>query len=160
MVGLALAIPTALITIIRLVIRVRARKLGLDDAFAASSLVGLFVVYVAAALHFDLHRAPPPSLVLLSHLNCFTFPQVLAHYSVTTRYMIYYIIAESFYWVIWYPSSISHVFISSRSSPGPPGFPSCSRSSELLPILILAHAAPYMSLPGTSASRGVFLPHR
>ena len=67
MVGLGLAIPTALITIIRLGVRARARNLGLDDAFAASSLVGLLVAYVAYLLHLDPHRTPSPSLILLSH---------------------------------------------------------------------------------------------
>ena len=62
-VGLALAIPTALITIARLGVRARARNLGLDDAFAASSLTGLVLLYVSLFLHFDLHRTPPSSLV-------------------------------------------------------------------------------------------------
>ena len=57
-VGLALAIPNALITIIRLGIRARAWNLGLDDAFAASSLVSLLVFYVAMFLHFDPNRGP------------------------------------------------------------------------------------------------------
>ena len=70
MVGLALAIPTTLITIIRLGVRTRAQNLGLDDAFAASSLVGFLVYYVAFYLHSDSHRTPLPFLVFLSHLDC------------------------------------------------------------------------------------------
>lgn len=108
MVALALAIPTGLITIIRLWVRARSRNLGLDDAFAAASLVGLVVNCVATFLHFDPHRTPPPSLGLLSCLNRFIFLPVLAQYSFKTKYMIYYIFAETFYWVIWYPFSSSH----------------------------------------------------
>ena len=57
---LALAIPTALVTIIRLGIRARARNLGLDDAFAASSLAGFLVLYVGLFLHLDRQRMPAP----------------------------------------------------------------------------------------------------
>ena len=63
-VGLVLAIPTAIITIIRLTVRARARNLGLDDAFAASSLAGLLVFYTALFLHFDPHRTPFSRLVV------------------------------------------------------------------------------------------------
>ena len=100
-VALALATPTATITIIRLGVRARARNLGLDDAFAASSLAGLLVNYVAMFIHFDLHRTPLTCLILLPQLECFIFLPVLAHYSFTTRYRMYYITSIGFYWVIW-----------------------------------------------------------
>ena len=101
MVGLALAIPTALTTIVRFGARARARNLGLDDAFAASSLVGLLVNYTALFLHFDLKRTLPPSLVLFSDLEYFIILPGLAHYSFTARYVMYYIISIGFYWIIW-----------------------------------------------------------
>lgn len=47
-----------------------------------------------------------PALILLSHLDCSIFPPVLSHYSVTMRYMVYYIIALGFYSAVWYTFSI------------------------------------------------------
>ena len=108
-VALALAIPTVLITIIRLGVRARGKNLGLDDAFAASSLVGLVVTYVGYFLHSDPHRMLPGPV--LSHkINRFIFPPVLAHFSFTTRYMMYYTLSLGFYWAIWYPFSASLFF--------------------------------------------------
>ena len=80
MVGLALAIPTTLITIIRLSVHARARNLGLDDVFATSSLVGLVVLYVFIFLYLDPHCTPPPHLILLSHLHRSIFLPVLTHF--------------------------------------------------------------------------------
>ena len=73
--GLAVAIPAAVVTIIRVFVRARARKLGLDDALAMFSLVGLFVLYVALFFLFDLHRTPAFSLRVI-HTSCglFLFP--------------------------------------------------------------------------------------
>ena len=60
--GLAVAIPAAVITIIRVFVRARMRNLGLDDAFAMFALVGLLVLYVSLFFLFDLRRTHAFSL--------------------------------------------------------------------------------------------------
>ena len=52
-------------------------------------------------------RLPLPSFSYHTS-TLFISPPVLAHYSATTRYMIYYILSGGFNWVIWYPLLTLH----------------------------------------------------
>ncbi|KAF5382040.1 hypothetical protein D9615_004208 [Tricholomella constricta] len=78
-VGLAGPITAAVVTLIRLFERVRNRKFGYDDGFAALSLSILIIFVVALFVHLG-----DPS-----------------HLTYATRVGMYYVLSQGFYGVIW-----------------------------------------------------------
>jgi hypothetical protein len=104
-------------TAFRLIERARHKKLGADDALAAFAMCAVILIMIVLELHVEPQTVNLPRVYSTGMMNDANQTNAIWQ---TTLIGLYYIMAQSFYAVIWYervsaPSSFTHCMMIIRT---------------------------------------------